>query len=201
MTITAASLVGLGFMVAHNLFNPQLSLQEMCVAKNVWFESSLAHQPADGDKMAAYVVVARAQENREKWGGDTYCGVVLKYKQFSWTLSMRNHLRVPRGVEWGRAVQATLVVTRGGWQPTDGMERARYYMNRRYAARKNACNFQKEFAWVGEVGDHEFYAEPTEEELINLQGPPVPYECKPGPTPKKKFLRHKKKRKHHRGRH
>lgn len=197
----SAALASLGPILFYLLFNPPLNPDEMCLAKNVYYEAALAKQSLQGQLMVAYVAKKRADDMREaveaggssrKWGGDTVCECVFARKQFSWTLSrsLRNGTEVPGGWMWASAVYAAKQAL-AGWQPEGDLKFARYYMNQRFSARGNICRFKREFVFVGVVEDHQFYREATNVELAARRNKAEPAECRQAPKEHKKHHRHR----------
>ena len=179
----------------------------MCMATVIYYEGASAKtpEPFDGLKKIGYVVEARKEDNKPKWGGDTVCGVAFKNAHGTYQFSGMAHVRSgksPHGWRWEIAVLAAKDVL-AGWHPGGEWDRIRYYMFPMYSVSKNVCNFKKEFAYIGTVGVHEFYAEPTPEELESLnRKEPEPPECKVKLEPKKSHVHHHKvKRRHHRDRY
>jgi hypothetical protein len=156
--------------------------QTLCHAKGIYWETR--SQSFDGMWAASYVMHNRAKANRSYWGGKTLCGVVYqiddKTAQFSWVLDRELTKREPSSFEdktaWQMSVLAARLVEWTGYS-LRGFEEATSYMNPSIADPKQRCWFYEHLVSLGFVGDHEFFREPHEGEVIT-------FKCKETPVVK-----------------
>jgi hypothetical protein len=141
-----------------------------CLALAVYFEGGSSGESELGQRHIARVVVERARADKRKWGGSDICDVVF-YKrsgvcQFSFAC-LPAARRTPRG---GTAWEFSLSIAHDELAGRSSLtERSiRYYMNAALTPDRNACRFRKEFVPVVTAGRHEFFREPTKEELSQI---------------------------------
>jgi spore germination cell wall hydrolase CwlJ-like protein len=142
-----------------------------CLSLAVYFEGGSTAETEEGQRHIARVVVERARANKPMWGGPEICDVVFHKShgvcQFSFAC-LPVARRTPRG---GAAWRYSVEIARDEIEGRSNVEERsiRYYMNAALSARHNVCAFRKEFVRVGQVGRHEFFREPSSEELVQLR--------------------------------
>ena len=141
-----------------------------CLALAVYFEGGSTGESELGQRHIARVVIGRAKANKPKWGGGDLCDVVF-YKrgrvcQFSFAC-LPPARRTPKG---GPAWEHSLAIARDELMGRTNVKvrSIRYYMNAALTPARNACRFRKEFMPVVQAGRHEFFREPTTQELVRL---------------------------------
>jgi hypothetical protein len=141
-----------------------------CLALAVYFEGGSTAETEEGQRHIARVVVERARANKPYWGGTEICDVVFykrsKTCQFSFAC-LPAERRTPRG---GAAWEYSMSIAKDELEGKSGLQERsiRYYMNAELSALRNVCAFRKEFVAVVQAGRHEFFREPTREELKDL---------------------------------
>ena len=141
-----------------------------CMALAVYFEGGSTGESERGQRHIARVIHERAKANKKKWGGSDICDVVF-YKrkhtcQFSFAC-LPIARRTPRpGAAWDYSVTIARDELEGRSELKESS--IRYYMNAALTPDRNACRFRKEFVRVVEAGRHEFFREPTPQELAVL---------------------------------
>jgi hypothetical protein len=144
--------------------------QAYCLTLAIYFEGGSTFEPEIGQRHIARVIHERARANLRKWGGSDICDVVFYMRkgvcQFSFTC-LPLARRTPRhGAAWHQAREIADQELAG---KNELHERSiRYYMNTALTPLRNACRFRKEFVKVVDAGRHEFFREPTVQELAEL---------------------------------
>ncbi len=145
-------------------------IQGYCLTLAIYFEGGSTFEPEIGQRHIARVIHERARANLRKWGGSDICDVVFYMRKAS--ASSRSPACRSRGGRRDTARPGRRREEIAG-QELEGTnelhERSiRYYMNTALTPLRNACRFRKEFVKVVDAGRHEFFREPTAQELAEL---------------------------------
>jgi hypothetical protein len=141
-----------------------------CMALAVYFEGGSTGESERGQRHIARVVHERAKANKKKWGGSDICDVVFYKRKVTCQFSFACLPLARRTPRPGAAWQYSMQIARDELEGRSALKESsiRYYMNAALTPDRNACRFRKEFVRVVEAGRHEFFREPTPQELAAL---------------------------------
>ena len=118
------------------------SKEFMCLARNIYYE-------AKGEPYIGQIAVAHITFNRAEKVG-SFCEVVHKPKQFSWTLI--KDIKKPSGKEWEMAKHTARMFARG--VRVKNLEDVEHY----HTAQVNP-KWDNKMNMVASIGGHQFYGE------------------------------------------
>ena len=118
------------------------SKEFMCLARNIYYE-------AKGEPYIGQIAVAHITFNRAEKVG-SFCEVVHKPKQFSWTLI--KDIKKPSGKEWEMAKHTARMFARG--VRVKNLEDVQHY----HTAQVNPI-WDNKMNMVATIGGHQFYGE------------------------------------------
>jgi len=141
-----------------------------CITLALFFEGGSSGEPEEGLRHIARVIGERAKDNRREWGGGTICGVVFHREkgvcQFSFACLPRARRTPRKGRLWDISAEIARDEIEG---ENEGPDHAiRYYMNAELASLRSVCWFRRWLVRVIEAGRHEFFREPTPQELEEM---------------------------------
>lgn len=153
-------------------------LQALTLAVNFERASSLREPNVSEEtirelRYIAYVVWARAKDNKSYWCGSDIHDVVYCKNQFSFTLNPEGPIE---GWQWNLAQQIAYEQLAGYFTPEPHMVNVRYYHVPEYSADKNVCWCKKQNVFVAAIGMHNWYRLAAEHEAAELKATDPP-EC------------------------